>query len=305
MHHGHGHHTPRRGFTLIETLVAVGILVVALGAMAGLAANLTRKARTPNDLSKGAWLAAERLNYFRAQHGALGSDLVRGSVSGFVAAGGTYYPPPADVRLTSQDKNRIGAYHNLDFNRRPGLLVREFVYDTAEVARSATGGDVDHEAARRRAYVPGRAYAVNEIPTTPSRVGGQAVTRVFRNPETSASPPTTVTHPDGTIAIPAPRANDHLRVGASLAEPALRFVREVWSQPMHPLFPAANAASVPVNAPTFIVAPPYGVAVTVRVYLKDPRVKTLAATPSLDGKSGPGLDPRKLLAELVGIVGIM
>jgi Tfp pilus assembly protein PilV len=305
LHDWHRRQDSRAGFTLIEAMVAVGILVVALGAMAGLAANLTRKARAPNDLGKGAWLATERLNYFRAQHGALGSDLVRGSVSGFVAAGGTYYPPPADVRLASQDKNRIEDYHNLDFNRRPGLLVREYLYDTAEVARSAIGGDVDSEAARRRAYVPGQRYAVNEVPTTPSRVGGREVTRVFRNPETAAAAPADVVHPDGTVAVPAPRANDHLRVGASLAEPTLRFVREVWAQPMHPLFPAASAGTVPAGAPAFVVSPPYGVAVTVRVYLKDPRVRTLAATASADGKSGPGLDPRKLLAELVGIVGIM
>jgi hypothetical protein len=290
---------------LIEAMMAVGILVVALGAMAGLAANLTRKSRAPNDLGKGAWLATERLNYFRAQYGTIGSDLVSGGVSGFVAAGGTYYPPPADARLANLDKNRIGAYHNLDFNRRPGLLVREYIYDTAEVARSAVGGDVDSEAARRRAYVPGQRYAVNEVPVTPARKGGRQVTRVLRNPATTPAPPADVVHPDGTIAIPAPRANDHLRVGASLAEPTLRFVREVWAQPMHPLFPAAAVGTVLADAPAFVVAPPYGVAVTVRVFLKDPRVRTLAATPSTNGASGPGHDPRKLLAELVGIVGIM
>ncbi|MEB3223230.1 MAG: prepilin-type N-terminal cleavage/methylation domain-containing protein [Candidatus Sericytochromatia bacterium] len=295
----------RKGFTLIEAMVAVGILVAALGAMAGVGASLTRKARTPDDVSKGAWLAAERLNYFRSQHGALGSDLVRGSVSGFVAAGGTYYPPPADARLLGQDKNRIAAYHNVDFNRRPALFAREYLYDTAEVARSAVGGDVDSETARRRAYVPGQRFAVNEIPTTPSRVAGKQVTRVFPNTGHDATVPANVVHPDATLAIPAPRANDHLREGASVAEPTLRFVREVWVQPMHPMFPEAPAAGVPANAPAFVVAPPYGVAVTVRVFLKDRKVRNIKASPNASGTEGPGHDPRMVLAELVGIVGIM
>lgn len=302
----------RRGFTLVEALIAVSILITGLAAMAGVSVTMTRKARTPDDAGKAAWLATERVNYFRAQGGFKANGDSHGSVSGFVAAGGSYFPPPVDPRQVSKDRNRIAEYHNVAFNRRPTLLVREYLYDTADVARAALGDDVTAEAARRRDFVRGQRFAINEIPTTPAivKLDGAApftVVRVVPNPESEKDPPDPeILTDDGTfVAIPAPRANDDLR-GPSfgMTNRALRFVREVWVQPMHPLFPAGPAGAVAAGAPAFLPTPPYGVAITVRVYLKDPKVVRYTAGTPLNPTEGKGPDPKRLLAEMVGVVGI-
>lgn len=295
----------RPGFTLIEALVAALVLVVSLMALGGLVAGVTRKSRTPDDLGRAAWFAAERMSYFRSQLGQRSLGRSDGTVSGFVAAGGTYYPPPPDSRLL--DRNTVQAYHNLAANRRPALLVREYLYDTPDLGRAVLEGNVSGDMPRRRAWVPNQRFAVNEIPLTPAilREGANTfgVTRVFANPIDEAEPPAPENHPDGTVAIPAPRANDHLRGRTfPMTEPALRFVREVWFQTMHPLFPAGPAGGVPAFAPRFVPSPPYGVVLTVRVFLRNPRVR-LYSPVAVDAGTGPGFDPRRPLAELVGMVG--
>jgi hypothetical protein len=289
----------------MEALVASVVLVIPLLALGGVASGVLKKSRTPDDLGRAAWFAAERMNYFRSQLGqqALGGS--DGSVSGFVAAGGTYYPPPVDSRL--MDRNTIAAYHNLESNRRPALLVREYLYDTPQLRQAVIGGNVSGDMAARRAWVPNRRFAVNELPLTPAVVTDgtgtrRAVTRVVPNPTEDAAAPDFTRQPDDTVAIPAPRANDHLRGRSfSMAEPNLRFVREVWFQTMHPLFPPGSAGGVPAFAPAFVPSAPYGVVLTVRVFLRNPRVRTYS--PIAAGTSGPGFDPRRPLAELVGVVG--
>lgn len=297
---------PRAGFTLIEALVAVGVLVIALGGIAGLAATITRKSRTPDDLGKATYFAAERMSYFRADLGRAATATSRGSVSGYVAAGGTYYPPPLDARPGVADPNRDPAYHNVAFNKVPTLLVREFLYDATETLDfDALTGERLGERNRKRRNVPGRSFARNEIPATPAMATGadgalHRVGRVVPNPDAAAAP-ATAAQPDGSIAIPAPRANDHLRgVGFSLADQSIRFVREVWVQPMHPMFPPAALA----GGPRFVAAPPYSVVVTVRVFRRNPLVKEFA--PVATGPTrGPGYDGGKPpLAELVGCIGL-
>ena len=295
----------RPGFTLIEALVAVGVLVVALGGIAGLAATITKKSRTPDDLAKATYFAAERMTYFRADLGRAATATSNGSVSGYVAAGGTYYPPPLDARPGISDPNRDPAYHNVAFNKVPTLLVREFLYDATETLDfDALTGEKLGERNRKRRNVAGERFARNEIPVTPAMVrsGGvlRRVGRVVPNPETGAAP-APAAQPDGSLAIPAPRANDHLRgTGFSLADQSIRFVREVWAQPMHPMFPPGVLG----GGPRFVAAPPYSVVVTVRVFRRNPLVKEYAPIATGPGR-GPGYDGGKPpLAELVGCIGL-
>lgn len=301
----------RRGFTVVEILIALVILMVAFVSIAGLAANITRKTRTPNLVDQATFLAVERLTYFRSQVDqpptqAPTAGLGGGLVNGYVAAGGTYYPPPLDPRAPDFNSKDFPDFNNDEFNKVPTLLVREYLYDATESM------DVDllgGQGVRKRRYIPDTTIIRNEIPPTPFQVGTNPVTRVFPNPESGAIPANVIHadptgNPNPSIAIPAPRANDHLRgVGFFMNDPALRFVREVWVQPMHPNF---LPATLVVGAPDFRAAPPYSVVVTVRVYKKEFRVNTYASTNNAaTPQIGLGYDPLKTpLAEMFGYVGL-
>jgi type II secretory pathway pseudopilin PulG len=291
----------RPGVTIMEVLAASAILVVAMAAISSTVSMALRKAKTPGQTEAAALLASERLHYYRSQ-----ADPYR-------AAGGTHYTDP--------DVNRVAGNHNT-FDGNPRLFVREYLYGTtANEVKSAIGpADVGLANQRRRALVgdPGNAWSLNQIPVT-----APGVSRVLPNPDgTVITPvPAALAGIPGATEVLAPRANARISPTGTPADRNIpgdiKFVREVWIQtnfpnslPVPDLAALAGLWDFPARPARNL--PDYTVALTVRVFARDPLTRTLglesALPPGLDvprnGVTGPGYDRRKPLAVIVGYFGL-
>lgn len=290
----------RRGFTVVEVLVALAVLVVGTAGVTGLVATSMARSGKPGLAEEAAFFAAERLNYFRSQVDLADTD--GGLVNGFVAAGGSYFPPPSvpgqpDLSADETCNNYQDDAGTL-MNRVPVLFVREYLYESTE--------SKDHDLTQllgqrnqRRRFIEGQTFARNEIPPTPMYLpGNKRVGLVRPNDESKPTPGAAMGLASGTVAIPMPRANDDLRgVGANLSDRTLRFVREVWVQLNNPML--GDTGTLSPGAPAFEIAPPYTAVVTVRVYLKEPRITAYDKITA--GNAGVGYFSNKPpLAEMVG-----
>lgn len=224
----------RRGFTLIEVLVTTVVMSIAFSALLGMLLGAMRQAKKPNQPAIASKLAAERLAYFRSQP------------NPYLAAGGTYLPPPRDSR-NKTNFNVLDGYFN-NFNAAPTMLVREFLYapDTqaGEASRKYQDREVNGRTAATGTTYTSMSWALNEVPATLAKWQ-----RVLPNNDLLAAghadlqPNTTgVAGPDGAASYfygVAPRANDRLRGAAfvPVGEPdSLAYVREVWVQTSNPSF---------------------------------------------------------------------
>lgn len=287
----------------MEVLSAAAILIVALVGISMAATSGLKKSRTPGIVEQCTLLAAERLNYFRTQ-----PDPYR-------AVGGTHYvfraQDPADFNLDP-------AFNN-NYNRNPTLFVREYLYDTTEgVMKTAAGVDAGRDNQRLATLqgngtetLNGQTYGRNQVPPSFIGVGGLTLMRVCPNDGSAGAmgPPAPAVPDPSYRGMAAPRANPNLPPGVNGAlPPEIKFVREVWVQTNHPSFTAAGpaapaAANPPASARNL---PPYTVAVTVRVFARDPQ--TLKYNPTTNPAtavrnadfSGPGYDRSKPLASLTG-----
>jgi prepilin-type N-terminal cleavage/methylation domain-containing protein len=334
--------TMRSGFTLVEVLIASTIMVIGLLGILGLAFNAIKKADTPETVQQAIKLGQERLDYFR------------GFRNAYMVAGGTYYPPPArnqrDYNL-SPDGNTV----NNVFNGAPALFVREYLYafdeHRAGVYKGNLAVDGGHAAMRERGKLlapqgANATFAPNEIPPTPAlTAGGAAIWGVCPNPDDVPYPGNSSYIANGFAVTPpgavqpysftyAPRANDQIRATGTALDPAIKFVREVWIQTNNPGgFPgarcpdmakirmgaglstlgglqyAANLPATQTNLPAFTVA------VTVRVFARDPRTLTIVGTdpgsatstrllPESTTTSGPGYNRSHPLVTMVGYYGL-
>jgi type II secretory pathway pseudopilin PulG len=301
----------RPGVTIMEVLAASAILVIAMAAISSTVSMALRKSKTPGEVEAAALMAAERLHYFRSQ-----ADPYR-------AAGGTHYTDP-DANRDSANHNRFGR-HTEPNAFRPRLFVREYLYAPSTNAQVSltTGVDQRTQTQRRRNLTGvGGTWAYNQVPVTPA-----GVSRVRPNPDGNVIVPVptamgTASLPGGTEVL-APRANALISPTGTPANRNIRnvdikFVREVWIQTCLPdslgfaneamggggawFFPADRARNLPN----------YTVALTVRVFARDPKTWTLvpeaALPPGLsvprNGTDGPGYDPRKPLASMVGYFGL-
>jgi type II secretory pathway pseudopilin PulG len=284
----------------MEVLAASAILVIAMAAISSTVSMALRKSKTPGQVEAAALLAAERLNYYRSQ-----ADPYR-------AAGGTHYTDPA--------VNALEDNHN-SFNRTPRLFVREYLYGPSTNEQvSRTSGVDQRSATQRRRNLTGVAgnWAYNQIPVTPA--GVSRVLPNVDNPTVTPVPFAMALLPTGaTTQVLAPRANARISPAGTPADRNIRnvdikFVREVWIQTHFPrsmgfIWPDAvsgNFVSPPAPARNL---PQYTVALTVRVFARDPRTWTLGPLPAngdvpRDGTTGPGYDPRKPLASFVGYFGL-
>jgi type II secretory pathway pseudopilin PulG len=285
----------------MEVLAASAILVIAMAAISSTVSMALRKAKTPGQTEAAALLASERLHYFRSQ-----ADPYR-------AAGGTHYTDP--------DVNRVVGNHNT-FDGNPRMFVREYLYGTtANEVRSAVGPpDAGLANQRRRALVgdPGNAWALNQIPVT-----APGISRVLPNPDgTAINPaPTPLAGIPGALEVLAPRANARISPTGTPADRNIpgdiKFVREVWIQTNFPnSLPIADLGVLggqwidPADPARNL--PDYTVALTVRVFARDPLTRTLVREVDLppglnvprNGVSGPGYDVRKPLAVIVGYFGL-
>lgn len=292
----------RPGITIMEVLSAAAILIVALVGISTAATSGLKKSRTPGVVEQATLLAAERLNYFRTQ-----PDPYR-------AVGGTHYVFRAQ---DAADFNQDATFNN-NYNQNPALFVREYLYDTTEgVMKNAVGVDVGRDNQRQATLTGteaanGQTYGRNQIPPTFMGVGGQVLMRVVPNADTVDTTPAAAATVPGDPAyrgMAAPRANPNLPPAVTVAIPReIKFVREVWVQTNHPSFknagPAAAAAANPPAAAKNL--PPYTVAVTVRVFARDPQTlkyNTVVNPPTAVHNAdftGLGYDRSKPLATLTG-----
>lgn len=355
----------RAGFTLVEVLIAAGIMVIALSGILSLAFNALSHAKAPANVQQALKFAQERLDYFRAQP------------NPYMAVGGTYFEPPeGGPRNYAPDYSQppAGSDVNIIFNKKPALFLREYLYGVDEhgLGKDAGGNDAGRTDAQGRSQLSAaegaagsRKYGINEIPPTPTTVHDAAtgkdleVSGIVPNRDDSSDFDGTSAYIDygfkvtpaigGPAPTPdyytfAPRANDDVRPAAGGApfDPAIKFVREVWIQTNNPNFSttycpkksdnedtSANSeldkfggldqnsdALVPAVIPEI---PPYVVAVTVRVFLRDVQTKTfdLNAPAAFDSvrmgadktaerssTDGPGYDRRHPLITLVGYYGL-
>jgi hypothetical protein len=285
----------------MEVLSAAMILVVALVGISMAATSGLKKSRTPGLVEQAALLAADRMNYFRTQ-----PDPYR-------AVGGTHYT----FRAQDAADYNIDPQYNNNFNDFPVLFVREFLYDTTEgTMKTAAGTDTGRDNQRASNLiggagdtVGGQVWGRNQVPPSFSNVGGTTLMRIGANPGTSgtAGPALPNVAPDPNYrAMVAPRANANLPPGVGQPLPAdVRFVREVWVQTNHPAMPTVGAGQpAAMNPPPPATnLPPYTVAVTVRVFARDPQTQLYDPTKVPPG-SGPGYNVNKPLAVLFGYFGL-
>jgi hypothetical protein len=177
---------------------------------------------------------------------------------------------------------------------------------------------------RRRALVgdAGNTWALNQIPVTPP-----GVNRVLPNPDGNVitplpTPMVGMTGTPGATEVLAPRANARISPTGTAADRNIpgdiKFVREVWIQSNFPDslngFPNLLELNLPYIDPPDAARnlPHYTVALTVRVFARDPLTRTLGPESNLppglsaprNGVTGPGYDSRKPLAVIVGYFGL-
>ena len=306
----------RGGFTLVEVVIAASVLVIALFGILAMAFHTYKKTDVADEAITAANLATERLAYFRAHP------------NPFKAVGGTFYAPPRArnlVDLNLARGNNRARLHNV-WNENPVLFAREWLYSTSEsrYRNAAAGTDEGRDAARMRqreganASAAERALRVNFIETTPVDI---SIDGVFPDHGVGAAKPAVQTEDDYPTALdggsdedfvymPAPRANEGIRVPFNQLPASVRYVREVWVQTNHPLgkpFLNQNDESVrdvAIDWPAFytgavgtdiidnfikrgdnavtaasgvatIRMPAWVITVTVRVYARDPLIKNL------------------------------
>jgi prepilin-type N-terminal cleavage/methylation domain-containing protein len=282
----------RPGFTLPEVLITVVVLTIALTGVISVAGVALKKSANPDKVVTAALLCNERLNYFRGQ-----ADPYR-------AVGGTWYKPPLDNEIDYNDSAYSNSHHNagpsFNCNQNPALFVREYLYDPSANQKDTSGVD-QGLTKQRRANVPGRNFGYNEIPSTP-----QVWARVFPDvgdAATAVAPPGLALPPgtQWTGTGRAPRANNHIRASSAAnnlsTNGEIQYVREVWVQTNIPKFSPA-APFIAIGPDTQAAVPPWTVAVTVRVFARNPRIRSYTAAQL-------GYDQRKVLAMAVGYFGLV
>jgi type II secretory pathway pseudopilin PulG len=241
----------RSGFTVVEVTMASAILLLALTGVMGGAFAVLRSAGATDLVAQAANLASERLAYFRA------------CPNPFIAVGGTYYPPPINPRMERDHNDPNEALsrndlHNI-MNENPVLLVREYLFDTAESRYMGADGLDQGRVALFRKHRPRAANQQEElrnvIPPLPNELlvgtnrctvagvypnwGREAATAARPAPQAYELPITRPQMADQQTRwiafLPAPRANDHLRGDNAVLDPQVKFVREVWVQSNTPL----------------------------------------------------------------------
>ncbi|MFP5501595.1 MAG: prepilin-type N-terminal cleavage/methylation domain-containing protein [Candidatus Sericytochromatia bacterium] len=281
-----------RGFTLLEVLVAATVVVIALLGVASTAANILQRSQNPSAIEAATLFANERLNYFRSQ------------TDPFRAVGGTHYAPPP--RPNAPERNNDPNLNN-SFNTAPVLLVREYLYaeDENRYQNQLTNVDEGKRNKNREGYTTyaGTPVGRNEIPPMPPTYH-----RVQPNENGPTDAP--AARADGLVFLEAPRANDLIGTGAgqtAALDASVAFVREVWVQTNHPLMTAGSPApGLGILPAAHANLPPYTVAVTVRVFQRDPRTNrlNLGVDRRQNDGSGPGYVLNRPTAEMVGYFGL-
>ncbi|MDB5100873.1 MAG: hypothetical protein JWM80_5294 [Cyanobacteria bacterium RYN_339] len=304
----------RRGFTLVEVLIAAGIMVIGLTGILSLAMNAVKRSDAPEKVQDAIKYGQERLDYFRGQS------------NPYRAAGGTWYLPPELPDTNNFNDSTTGINCNVVFNTAPALFVREYLYGFNEhrYGNDVAGVDPGRKAAdaRRTAVMTlaARVFAANEIPPTPNTVTVAGAVKIVKgivpNPDKALEPTpgnasyiyngfATVNGPSTFYFSYMPRANDKFRAtAAGMPLPKeVQFVREVWVQTSLPPFAKAGLtgffpsdgtiASTNLSNPgnlngygglgfsppaTQTNLPPYVVAVTVRVFARDAQQSNIIAT---------------------------
>jgi hypothetical protein len=279
----------------MEVLGASFVIVIALVGVGLAMTQAAKKSSAPHKVEMASMLAAERLAYFRSQ------------LDPFRAAGGTHYI--FTTNSAGGDLNNTPAANN---NYNAGVLfVREYLHsaDEGQQINTLTGID-DGKANQRLRTFRGAAagdLAINQVP--PTRSG---VDRVAQSVDGATAAPAA---PAGVVTIAAPRANANLPGGTGTPiPPTIKFIREVWVQTNHLIHTGNGGIVTPalvVRPDAAVNLPPYTVAVTVKVFARDPKTRAYIQAPAAstvpyrDGQwRGPGYDPTKPLAVMTGFFGL-
>lgn len=286
----------------MEVLGASFVIVIALVGVGMAMTQAAKKSGAPHKVELAAMLASERLAYFRSQP------------DPFRAAGGTHYI--FTTNSAGGDLNTVPNANNA-YNTNPVLFVREYLFAADEGQQINVLNGVDDGRANQRLRTfrgptgAGSAtdnnFTINQVP--PTRAGAD---RVYRSVDVKAPAPPAIA--PGIVAIPAPRANANLPGAAGTPiPPTVTFIREVWVQTNHLLHTTPTGGNPPLVVMPDPAAnlPPYTVAVTVKVFARDPKTQfyiqnpAASTVPYRDAQwRGPGYDPTKPLAVMSGYFGL-